>query len=162
MRKTISIKQKVSAEYFIQTLGMARRIEIPESILKQSKSIALIINAFETAGRGSLPEIVITRRGKPLKTISLRALDPIDPFVRSQVGYRADPEERLLVHMPNRGGKTQISALSPGEISLLPKLAREGHVEIDGNLRVKLTELGRAVARGAKKMYPEFWWRKQG
>jgi hypothetical protein len=50
MRKTISIKQKVSAEYFIQTLGMARRIEIPESILKQSKSIALIINAFETAG----------------------------------------------------------------------------------------------------------------
>ena len=83
--------------------------------------------------------------------------DPIDPFVRSQVGWRADAEARLLVKLLGAGGEVPISKLSSGETKLLPKFKKRGYIEITANRRAQLTELGATIARGAKKMYPEFW-----
>jgi hypothetical protein len=94
------------------------------------------------------------RKGKPPRVKE----DWIDPFVRSQVGWKADAEAKLLVKLLGAGGEIPISKLSSGETKLLPKLEKAGHVEVDkGTMNVKLTVLGSTIARGAEKMYPEFW-----
>ena len=93
------------------------------------------------------------RKGEPPRVKE----DWIDPFIRSQVGWKADREARLLVKLLGAGGDVPISKLSSGETKLLPKLKKQGYIEITAARKVRLTELGATIARGAKKMYPEFW-----
>jgi hypothetical protein len=168
----VKVGQKISAEEFVRLLGEnPRTVEISSSVLKQSKNISLIVKVLETATERGVPDIIITERGKPSTVLELRGriFDPINLFVREQVGYRPGPEERILVHLLDRSATTPrpagcrqrevpISELVPSEIELLSKLEKENQVEIikDG-LKVKLTELGATIARGAKKMYPEYW-----
>jgi hypothetical protein len=158
----VKVGQKISAEEFVRLLGEnPRTVEISSSVLKQSKNISLIMKVLETATVHGVPDIIITERGKPPTVLELRGkiFDPINPFVRAQVGYRPGPEERILVHLLDRRQReVPISELVPSEIELLSKLEKENQVEIikDG-LKVKLTELGATIARGAKKMYPEYW-----
>ena len=93
------------------------------------------------------------RKGEPPKVKE----DPIDPFIRSLVGWKADREARLLVKLLGYGKRgAPASGLSPGEAKLLPKLRKSGMIDVEGRL-VRLTRLGATVARGARKMYPEFW-----
>lgn len=87
-----------------------------------------------------------------------RKEDRIDPFIRSQVGWKADREERLLVKLLDSGKReVPISELSSREVKLLPKLKKHSFIEVRKGRSVRLTELGATIARGAKKLYPEFW-----
>jgi len=115
----------------------------------------LFLEAARISGAGRMPEIEIVARGKPPKIIKE---DWVDPFIRSLVGYRADPEARLLVHILDSGKReVPISRLTSSEIELLPKLEKLKRVTISRDLKIRLTKLGAILARGAKKLYPEFW-----
>ena len=55
------------------------------------------------------------RKGEPSKVKE----DPIDPFIRSLVGWKADREARLLVKLLGYGKRgAPASGLSPGEARL--------------------------------------------
>lgn len=152
----IKISHKISAEEFVNILDKgAKRVVIPESVLDQSRIMALILRAIQTSSARGVPEIKIVRRGKAPKIIRR---DWVDPFVRSLVGARPDPEGQVLVHILESGKpETPISELTASEIELLPRLEKMGQVEVTKDLRVKLTRLGATIARGTKKLYPEFW-----
>jgi len=92
------------------------------------------------------------------KQTSGKSKDWVDPFIRSLVGWKADREERLLVRLlESKKRQVPISELSRGEVKLLPKLRKPGYIEITAGRYAKLTKLGATIARGTKKMYPEFW-----
>jgi len=107
----------------------------------------------EAAKRKQKKEMTVGDKGKPPWVKE----DWVDPFVRSQVGWKADREERLLVRLLKTEKEgTPVSALTRSEARPLPKLEKLRRIKIKAH-RVGLTKLGETMARGAKKLYPEFW-----
>lgn len=154
--REVRISRKISADDFLGILERRpSKIVISASILNQSKSVKLMVETIRTTITKGAPEIEIVSRGGTPRRIKQ---DWVDPFIRSLVGHRPDPEGRLLVHILDSGkSDITISQLTPSEIELLPRLEKLNEVELTKDLRVKLTKLGATLARGTKKLYPEFW-----
>jgi hypothetical protein len=155
MRKIeeVRIDHKISASKFLKILESGpEKVVIPASVLRQSKTIELFLDVMEIASTKGWPKIEIVERGKPPKVIEQ---DWVDPYIRSLVGTRPNPEDRLLVYLLDARRDVCISELAPGEVSMLPGLRELGRIDIIEGLNVRLTETGKTVARGAKKLFPD-------
>jgi len=87
-----------------------------------------------------------------------RGVDWIDPFIREQIGYSPNPRVALYVELLDRGATSEQSAVQIDEfpkesIGLLRKGVMMEHLSTTKDLRVYLTELGKMIAEGAKKVY---------
>lgn len=151
------VNQKISAEDFVRLIGKnPSRITISESILKQSKSISLILEALENVYHSPRPpEIEVSQRGRPAKVIRQ---DWMDPYIRSLVGYQSSSGLSLELKLLAQGSTSPHKALpmgdlAPHEVKELASLREAGHIELTSDLRVYLTDLGADIARGARKIY---------
>lgn len=155
MRKIeeVRIDHKISASKFLEILESGpEKVVIPASVLKQSKAIELSLNVMRIASTKGWPKIEIVERGKPPRVIEQ---DWVDPHIRSLVGTRPNPDDRLLVYLLDARRDVCVSELAPGEVGMLPGLKKLGWIDIVGDLNVRLTEIGKSVARGAKKLFPD-------
>jgi len=84
--------------------------------------------------------------------------DEIDPFIRQMVGYTPDVESLLFVKLLEKKAISPekafpISKLDKIEIELLNDLIQKEQIKITDQMAVYLTEMGRTVAEGAKRLY---------
>ncbi len=85
-------------------------------------------------------------------------VDWVDPYIREQIGYSPNPRVAIYMELLGKGATSEQSAV---QIDEFPKesigLLREGvmmeHLTSTNDLRVYLTELGKTIAEGAKKVY---------
>lgn len=155
--KEVKISQKISLANFVRILRQKpARIIVSESILKQSKSLGLLVDTLSATYDATIPPVIeILRRGEPAKIIKQ---DWMDPYLRGLVGYRPDADDLLLIKLINAGATTPknalpVSELNQTELKLLPKMRAQERIEVTEDLRVYLTKLGAKIAEGAKKIY---------
>lgn len=151
--KETKIDRKISGEKFVNLLEEEpEKVVINESVLKQSKLLREMVELIELSATKGTPTIEINTRGETSKVIEE---DPIDPFIRSLVGHRAEPEDRLLVHIHESEGPVPLPELSPGEIKFVEKFVENDWAEVTSDLEVELTSVGESIARGAEGFFPD-------
>lgn len=84
--------------------------------------------------------------------------DWVDPFIRDLVGYSIPPDLQLLLKLLVKEALDEKTALPKEELTkneaeLLNDLIQSEQVNITGDFRIHLTNLGTSVATGAKKLY---------
>lgn len=84
--------------------------------------------------------------------------DWVDPLVREVIGDEPNPNDLLYMKLLDIGatspGKTlSLDELSSQEIQIIRKAKEMEHVIVTEDLRLYLSELGKTLAKGAKRAY---------
>ena len=156
-RKKVKIRRKISFLDFAELLKQGTdRIVISDSIVKQSKSLGIMLDTLEKVyNLPNPPTIEILERGKGPRIIKQ---DWIDPTIRKLVGKHPRGALTIEIKLFNEGAINKTRALKLGEFDIeeikdISNLKIAGHVTLTNDMRVYLTRLGKQIAIGAKKLY---------
>lgn len=156
-RREVKIRRKISLLDFAELLNEGtRRIVISDSIVRQSKSLGIMLDTLEKVyNLPSPPTIEILERGKGPRVIRQ---DWVDPGIRNIVGKRPGTGLAVELRLLREGalsGKRAVDLyeFTPQEIREIAALKDAGHVMVTDDLKIYLTKLGTDIARGGKRLY---------
>ena len=156
-RRKVKIRRKISLSDFANLLNEGTdRIVISDSIVRQSKSLGVILDTLEKVyNLPNPPTIEILERGKDPRVIRQ---DWVDPELRRLVGKRPPAGLAIEIRLLGEGAVSRektmhLSEFAPDEIREISGLKASGHVAVNGDLTIYLTRLGTEIAKGAGKLY---------
>jgi len=156
-KREVKIRRKISLVDFAHLLKDGTdRIVISDSIVRQSKSLGIMLDTLERIyNLPNPPTIEILERGKGPRVIKQ---DWVDPGIRAIIGKRPPAGVAIEIRLYNekalsRRKAAPLSEFGSDEIREISALKSAGHIAITDDLGVYLTRLGAEIARGAKRLY---------